>query len=120
MDKKDFMETVKKEVNETIGRLFDKVEDISEASAIKFKISKIKRRVKNYQAEIGRLVYKNSDKLEALLTEYPEMKEALEKIIRLESEIDIQYERLQAIKEREEKLRTRNSGDEDKHTNFSL
>ena len=118
--KKDFMETVKKEVNETIARLFDKVEDISEASTIKFRISKIKRRVKNYQAEIGRLIYKNSDKLAQLLEDYPEMKRNLDKIIRLEDEIDIQYEKLQAIKEREEKLKRKAAHDDDKTTNFTL
>ena len=120
MDKRDFMETVKREVNETIGRLFDKVEEISEASTIKFKISKIKRRIKNYQSAIGRLVYKNSDKLADCLEEYPEMKEALEKIIRLEKEVDIQYDRLQAIKEREENLKRKTTHDDHKTTNFTL
>ncbi len=119
MDKKDFMETVKKEINETLARIFDKVEEISETSLLKLKIEKIKRRVKNYQAEIGRNIYKNRDKYESFIENNPEIKQILEKIIRLEDEIDIQYERLNEIKEKEEKIKSKTEDTDDKH-NFSL
>ncbi len=119
MDKKDFMETVKKEINETIARIFDKVEEISEASLTKLKIEKIKRRVKNYQAEIGRNIFKNMDKYKDFIEANPEIKQALDKIVRLEDEIDIQYERLNEMKEKTEKLEKKTEDIEDKH-NFSL
>ena len=119
MDKKDFMETVKRDINETIARIFDIVDDISLSSLTKLKIEKIKRRVKNYQAEIGRNIFKNQDKYHDFIESNPEIKQLLDKIIRLEDEIDIQYERLNEVKEKEEKIKTKTEESDDKH-NFAL
>ncbi len=98
MDKKTFFENIRRETNVALSRVFDKVEEVSKISALKLKISNIKRKIKSHKTEIGEFVVSNKKKF----SEFPEIIEILNKIEFLEKQIEIKKEQVNELQKKKE------------------
>ena len=98
MDKKTFFENIRREANVALTKVFDKVEEVSKTSALKLKITSLKSQIKNYQTEIGEIVFHNKDKFK----DFPEIVNLLGKIKDIEEEIVLKEEQIAELKEKEE------------------
>ena len=76
MDKKAFFDNIRKEANTVLLKVFDKVEEVSKISALKFKISGLKAQIRDQKTEMGDFVYNN----QKVFKENAEIQEYIKKI----------------------------------------
>jgi ubiquinone biosynthesis protein UbiJ len=110
MDKKTFFDNIRKEANIALSKVFDKVEEVSKTSALRLKISNLKGQIRDIKTEIGHHIHQNPQEFshdEAISTK-------LEKIERLEEEIELKLDQINDLKEKEEE------GEEEEPESFSL
>jgi len=98
MDKKAYFEHIKEEAVNALSKVFDKVEEVTKVSGIKLKINNLQTKIKGLKFEIGEYVYKNPDKFK----EFSDITELLDKIKKLEEEIELKREQIAELKEKEE------------------
>jgi len=98
MDKKAYFEHIKKEAVNALSKVFDKVEEVTKVSGIKLKINNLYAKIKGIKFEIGEYIYKNPDKFKDI----PEIAEMLDRINKLEEEIELKREQIAELKEKEE------------------
>ncbi len=96
MDKKAFFENIRKEANKVLSKVFDKVEEVSKISALRFKISGLKAQIKDQKTEIGDFVYNNQKEFK----EHEEIQEHITKIKKIEKEIETKKDLIAKLKEK--------------------
>ena len=98
MDKKAFLGNLRKEVNTSLSRLFDKVEEVSKVSVLKLKIGNYKGKIKDHKKAIGEFVVLNKNKF----SEFPEIIELVDKITFLEEQIELKRKQIIMLQEKEQ------------------
>ena len=98
MDKKAYFEHIKKEAVNALSKVFDKVEEVTKVSGIKLKINNLYAQIKGIKFEMGEYTYKNPDKFKDI----PEIVEMLDRIKKIEDEIELKREQIAELKEKEE------------------
>ena len=98
MDKKEFFESIRKEANEVLSRVFDKVEEVSKVSVLKLKIGNLKSRIKTQKMEIGEFIFTHKGDFE----NFEELQKYLLKIEDLDKVIEEKEKLLADLKENEE------------------
>ncbi len=98
MDKKAFFDNIRKEANTVLLKVFDKVEEVSKISALKFKISGLKAQIRDQKTEIGDFVYNNQKEFK----ENAEIQEHTKKIKKIEKEIETKKDLIAKLKEKDE------------------
>lgn len=99
MDKKAFFENIRREANAALSKVFDKVEEVSRISALKLKISSLKAQIRDNKTKMGEFVYKNQKKFK----DFPEIKEILDFIKKIEKDIEANNKLISKLREKEEK-----------------
>ena len=84
MDNKAFFENIRKEANTVLLKVFDKVEELSKISTLRFKISGLKAQIKDLKMGIGDFVYNNQKEYEGSA----KIQEHITKIKEIEKEIE--------------------------------
>ena len=113
MDKKAYFEHIKKDAVNALTKVFDKVEEVTKVSGIKLKINNLYAKIKGIKFEIGEYTYKNPDKFKDI----PEIAEMLDRINKIENEIELKREQIAELKEKEEE--EEKNSDDNPH-DFSL
>ncbi len=81
MDTKVLFENITKEVNNALSKAFDKVEELSKYSSLKFKINSLRGDIKELKAKMGDYVFAHQDEFK----EHAELVTQLKKISDIES-----------------------------------
>ena len=96
MDKKAFFENIRKEANTVLLKVFDKVEEVSKISALKFKISELKAQIKDQKMGIGDFIYNNQKEYK----ENAKIQGHITKIKEIEKEIKEKKDLIAKLKEK--------------------
>ncbi len=98
MDKKEFFENIRKEANEVLSKVFDKVEEVSKVSVLKLKIGNLKSKIKTQKMEIGEFVFSHKSDFE----NFEKLRKFILKIEDLDKMIEEKEKLLADLKENEE------------------
>jgi len=98
MDPKVLFENISKEVNSALAKAFDKVEELSKYSSLKFKINSLRGDIKDVKATMGDYVSAHREEFKG----HPELVTQLKKITDIESLIANLESELANMKEKDE------------------
>jgi len=95
--KKTFLENIRRETNAALSKVFDKVEEVSNVTALKLKISNFRSKIKDLKIEMGDFIVSNKKKF----SDFPEIIGILDKIKMLEEQIDAKKEQINKLQKKD-------------------
>jgi len=97
LGKKTFFENIRRETNAALSKVFDKVEEVSNVTALKLKISNFRSKIKDLKIEMGDFIVSNKKKF----SDFPEIIGILDKIKMLEEQIDAKKEQINKLQKKD-------------------